>query len=293
MKAEVFIQADNCLGEGPVWDPSRNELLWVDIENKLLCFCDIVSGDIVQIEMESRIGTVALTNQPDMYLVALQSGIKLYNRKTGEYAELANPEKDLVNNRFNDGKCDPAGRFWIGSMSLEAKPQAGSLYCLNGDSSISQKLINLTISNGLDWSIDQKKMYFIDTADAAVQCFDYDAASGSIKNQQAIISVPQEYGAPDGMCIDEEGMLWIAHWGGGNVSCWNPNSGELLTRIEVPAPQVTSCCFGGENLDTLYITSARIGMNEEQLKEYPQSGAVFQIKPGVRGGPSFRFKLSV
>jgi len=283
MKAEIYIKAENILGESPMWDHIGNNFLWVDIENKFLYISDAQRKDITQLKLESRVSAVALTNTADLYLLALETGLKLFEAKSLTLKEIVNPEKNLKNNRFNDGKCDPAGRFWVGSMDMDCKPKAANLYCLEGLDIFKLKLNNITISNGLDWSIDRKYMYYIDTADYAVRCFEYDINSGSISNPQIVITVPEDYGAPDGMCIDKEGMLWIAHWGGGNISRWNPVNGELLDRVEVPAPHVTSCCFGGKALDTLFITTARKALNEEQLKEYPQSGSVFSFQPDVGG----------
>ncbi|MBN2762997.1 MAG: SMP-30/gluconolactonase/LRE family protein [Bacteroidales bacterium] len=126
-------------------------------------------------------------------------------------------------------------------------------------------------------------MYYIDTLTYHIVSFDFDPDNGEIYHPKTVISVPTEHGAPDGMCIDEEGMLWIAHWGGANVSRWNPDSGELITMVNVPALLVTSCCFGGKNLDTLYITSARVDMSPDDMEKYPLSGSVFSFKPNVCG----------
>jgi len=291
MKAELYIQAENDLGEGPLWDFKNNNLLWVDIEKKLLCISDIRKKDLLEVEFNSRLSAVALTTTANLYLLASETGIHLYDLKNRESKEIANPEKDIENNRFNDGKCDLAGRFWIGSMDMDVKSGAGSLYCLEGFNAPQRKLEHLTISNGMDWSLDKKQMYFIDTSDYEVTCFDYNVETGSICNPRRVITVPKKYGAPDGMCIDAEGMLWIAHWAGGNVSRWNPKDGKLLETVRVPAPHVTSCCFGGENLDILFITTARKGLNPQQLKDYPQSGGIFLVKPGVKGVKTNLFQI--
>lgn len=292
MQADLFIQSDNVLGEGPVWDANQHSLLWVDIEGKLLFFCDLNTGDVAQIEMDSRIGAAVPVEGGEAYLVALQSGLKFYKPKTGAYQLISDPEKHLVSNRFNDGKCDPTGRFWVGTMDLTAKQSKGSLYCLDADLNVAKKLDDLSIPNGLAWSLDHRKMYFIDSATYQVVCFDYDAETGKNKNSHIVIQVPESHGIPDGMCIDSEGMLWIAHWGGGTVSRWNPFTGELLQKVDVPAPHVTSCCFGGKRLDILFITTAKYGLSEEQLEQYPLSGSVFHIKPGVKGCVSPYFKLN-
>jgi len=293
MKAELYIQVENNLGEGPLWDFINDNLLWVDIEKRLLCIFDPQKNNCTKIDLKSRVSAVALTNEANFYLVALESGIKLFDLKNRELIEIANPESKIENNRLNDGKCDPAGRFWIGSMDMDVKSGAGSLYCLEGFTAPQRKLKHLTISNGIDWSLDKKKMYFIDTADYEVTCFDYNVETGQIFNPQTVITVPDGYGAPDGMCTDEEGMLWIAHWGGGNVSRWNPSNGALLERVEVPAPHVTSCCFGGNNFDKLFITTAREGLNSKMLNAYPHSGSVFFVQPGVKGLKTNFFEMNL
>ncbi len=292
MEAELFIQSGNMLGEGPVWDDTKKELLWVDIERKMLCFYNLNNGDVCEFEMDSRIGAAVPIDNSDDYLLALQSGLKIFNRKKGGFQLIAKPEENIPNNRFNDGKCDPAGRFWIGSMDLGVKKGAGNLYCLDSDLKLNHKLNDLTISNGLAWSSDLQKMYFIDTSTYSVTQFDYDLKTSAISNPLTVVQVPEKHGAPDGMCIDSEGMLWIAHWGGGNVSRWNPANGELLQKVDVPAPHVTSCCFGGEKLDTLYITTAKTGLTETQLKEFPFSGSVFQVKLGGKGSKVNFFKMN-
>lgn len=292
MKADLFIQAENIIGEGPLWDFENNHLLWVDIEKKRLYISDVRERKLVKFDFKSRLSAVALTSKANLFLLALETGIQLFDMENGTSIEVAHPEKNLETNRFNDGKCDPAGRFWVGSMDRNAKSGAGSLYCLEGFNAPQLKLKQLTISNGMDWSLDKKQMYFIDTADHQVKCFDYDVQTGEICNPQIVITVPENYGAPDGMCMDTEGMLWIANWGGANVSRWNPTTGELLDRIEVPAPLVTSCCFGGKELDTLFITTARVGLNEQMLKAYPQSGSVFFVKPGVKGLKTNLFQIN-
>ena len=292
MKAELYLQAENNLGEGPLWDFHNNNLIWVDIEKKLLCISDTTKQDLIRIECNSRLSAVALTTKANLFLLALETGIHLYDLKSRESTEIANPEKNIENNRFNDGKCDPSGRFWVGSMDMDVRPGAGSLYCLKGFNAPQRKLNHLTIPNGLDWSIDKKQMYFIDTADYEVTCFDYNIETGSICNPQRVITVPEKYGLPDGMCMDAEGMLWIAHWAGGNVSRWNPEDGTLIETVKVPAPHVTSCCFGGKNLDILFITTAKKGLNANQQKEYPLSGGVFYVKPGVQGLKANLFKMN-
>ena len=173
---------------------------------------------------------------------------------------------------------------------METREPVGSLYCLDTDLTVRKVLDKVTVSNGLAWSPDNTKMYYIDTATRKVVSFDYDLSSGNIKNKREVISIPEDTGKPDGMTIDEDGMLWIAHWGGYRVSRWNPKTGQLLQKVSVPAAQTSSCVFGGQNRSELFITTARTGLDQEELKKYPYSGGLFRVKTGVRGCPTYKFK---
>lgn len=203
---------------------------------------------------------------------------------------MAAPEADIPDNRFNDGKCDPAGRFWAGTMSTVGDKNAGALYRYDADSSIHKMVENVSISNGIVWSLDKTKMYYVDTPTQKVMVYDYNNLTGEISNAKVAVEIPNEMGSPDGMTIDAEGNLWVALWGGFAVTCWNPETGELIQTVKVPAKNVTSCAFGDADLGTLYITTAREGNNGEELEKYPLSGGVFKFRPGVKGVDAFFFK---
>jgi sugar lactone lactonase YvrE len=203
---------------------------------------------------------------------------------------IADPEAHLPGNRFNDGKCDPAGRFWAGTMRIaEDQVGAGSLYCLDRDLTVRKMWEGITIANGIAWSSDAKTMYYIDTPTCAVAAFDYDLATGSIANRREIIRTPKEAGFPDGMTIDAEGMLWVAYWQGWRVVRWDPSTGEMLATVELPVERVTAPWFGGPNLDELYITTARIGLSDEARAQQPLAGSLFRARVGVAGLPAFEF----
>ncbi len=280
-KAALVLDARATLGEGSFWHPVENKLYWIDIEGKFLHIYDPSTKKDIQFPTGSRIGTVVPVKNGNV-LVALQNGIHKMDTKTGKLTFITDPVKDSLF-RFNDGKCDPAGRFWVGTMHLGPGKGGAALYRFDKDKTVHKMLDNVSTSNGIVWSADKKTMYYIDTPTGAIQAFDYDNSTGDISNGRNIIKVTEGY--PDGMAIDAEGMLWTALWGGGGVARWNPATGKMLEKIEVPAVNITSCAFGGKQLDTLYITTARIGMNEEQLKKFPLSGGVFAIKPGVKGVP--------
>ena len=291
MKATLLLDAQALLGEGAWWYTGTQQLFWVDIEGKKLHLFRPSDGSTRAVGVGERIGTVVLTDA-NRAIVALQTGIFELDLTNESLTLIANPLESMPDIRFNDGKCDPAGRLWVGSMHLSVKTGAGALYCLDTDGTVEQVRDNITISNGIVWSLDHKTMYYIDTPTYGVQAFDYDLSTGRISRPRTIISIPEEMGCPDGMTIDEEGMLWIAHWGGGSVVRWDPNTGKSLLKVEVPAPLVTSCAFGGDDLQTLYITTARTDLNEEQRATYPHSGGLFSIEPGVKGVAPYLFGQS-
>ena len=288
-KAQLVLDAKATLGEGAIWHPTEKKLYWVDIEAAELHIYDPATGKDTQFSTDEKPGTVVPIYGGGV-LLATQNSIRKMDTGTGELTLVAVPlHHPLV--RFNDGKVDPSGRFWVGTMAYDMEQGAAALYRMDKDRSFRQVLDNVTISNGLVWSADKKTMYYIDTPTLTVQAFDYDDASGEISQGRVVIRVPEALGgAPDGMSIDAEGNLWIALHGGAAVICCDPATGEILQHVEVPAPQVTSVAFGGESLDVLYITTAREGMNPGQLEEYPLSGGLFAVKPGARGVPAEFYK---
>ena len=281
MKVTEVLPLKTLLGEGALWNYQTQQLYWIDIENRTLFILNPATNNNTAIKMKSRIGTVVPTREGNI-LVALEDGIYHFNLQDHAMEKIADPEPGNNGNRFNDGKCDPTGRFWVGSMSLAGKSNQGALYRIDHDFKVKKMIDGVTTSNGIVWSLDKSKMYYIDTRTRKVVGYEYDNASGEISNPRDAILVPESLGKPDGSTIDAEGMLWIAMWGGGCVTRWNPDSGELLLKIDVPALNVTSCAFGGENLDILFITTASIHMNGMEDR-YPQAGKLFQVIPGVKG----------
>jgi len=284
MEVKILIQSNNLLGEGPAWDSSTKELLWVDIENRTLNIFQTETGVESQFHFEHRLSAIVpIEKNPGKYILALQNGLAIFDRTTETLEYFSDCEKDLANNRFNDGKCDPAGRFWIGSMDLDAVAGKGTLYCVDNDLTITKKISGLSISNGMAWTKNGETIYFVDSPTQLVAKFDFEIKTASISNKKIVIEIPESMGVPDGICIDSENMLWVASWGGACITRWNPETGKLLQKVEVPAKNVTSLCFGGKDLDTLFITSARTGLNREELDEFPLSGSVFSYQPDVGG----------
>jgi sugar lactone lactonase YvrE len=286
-QAELVLDAGATLGEGALWLADEEKLLWVDIEGRMLHGYDPLTGENRSWPTGSRIGTVVPVKGGGV-LVALQNGIHHMDLHSGALTFVVNPLPD-PNLRFNDGKCDPSGRFWVGSMDLDLKEKAAALYRLDTDLRMHRMVSGVTISNGIVWTANKRTMYYNDTHTMTVQAFDYDDATGTIRNQRIAISIPENEGSPDGMAIDAEDKLWVALWGGHAVARFDPESGVLLQKINVPAPHVSSCAFGGKELDTLFITTARSGLTTTQLNTYPKSGGLFAIKPGVTGMPTHYF----
>lgn len=279
------------LGEGPVWDEKRQEIIWLDIlEGEIHGYS---TKDHIQrtFFVGQPVGAAALRRKGGL-IAALQHGFAFINLEENWIEYLNDPEHHLPDNRFNDGKCDPAGRFWAGTMSMKALPAQGNLYCLDKDLSVSHQLGGVGCSNGLAWSPDQKTMYYIDTSTRRIAAFDFFSSSTrGVSNMRTVVEIDPSAGLPDGMSIDTEGMLWVAMWGGGCINRYNPHTGGLLLSIPLPVSHVTSCTFGGEKLQDLYITSAQTGLNKMQLAQEPLAGALFIVEAcGFEGLPSFRFK---
>lgn len=291
LQIEVVGEHKCLLAEGPVWDAKRQVICWIDILNGKIHEYSRQHKSHNIISVHQMIGLLAICDNGN-FIVALQNGFAFVERSSGEIKMIADPEDTLPNNRFNDGKCDPAGRFWAGTMSLSEDKGAGSLYMLDRDLKCSKKISKVTISNGMSWSSDHKTFYYIDTPTHEVVAYDYDELTGEISNRRVIIQINEHDGFPDGMTIDNEGMLWIAHWNGWQVTRWNPNTGEKLHTIKIPVAKVTSCTFGGKDLDSLFITTAKVELTVGEQKQQPLAGSLFVIDHcGYRGVPTVEFKV--
>jgi len=286
---EIVVEHTCLLGEGPVWDAARKLICWVDILNGAIHEYSPQQKTHRTIEAHQMIGSMAVCTDGN-FIAALQNGFAFIDRESGEIKMIADPENHLPNNRFNDGKCDPAGRFWAGTMSLSEEVGVGNVYMVENNFPYTKKIESVTISNGMAWSLDHQTFYYIDTPVFEVVAYDYDKNSGHISNKRTAIKIDEKDCNPDGMTIDNEGMLWVAHWDGWQLTRWNPNTGEKLHSIKLPVSKVTSCTFGGDNYEDLYITSARVGLTEEQLKQQSLAGSLFVIHNcGFKGMPAFEF----
>lgn len=286
---EFEIQSD--LGEGAIWNHDTQELYWVDILGRKVHVYNPQTKKNKAYPTPQAVGTVVPADS--IYaIVGLADGAYMLDTRSGEIDLISYIEKDLGSTRLNDGKCDPVGRFWVGSMDYDLVNPIGGLYRVQSDGTVHKALDRITISNGIVWSSDHKKMYYIDTPTGYIQSFDFNSEDGSISNQKVAVKIPDSLGQPDGMTIDEEDKLWVGMWNGNIVARFDPNSGTLMAKIEVPAHNVTSCAFGGPDLDILYITTSGIDMNEEERERFPLAGSLFKAVPGVKGVKSSFFKYS-
>lgn len=277
------------LGEGPVWDEREQVIRWVDILNGHIHRWDPAHRSHSRLDLGEMVGVVALREKGGL-IAGLRSGIAFVEEPAGGIKRLHAPEAHLPDNRFNDGKCDPAGRFWAGTMPLSADRPEGSLYMTSGDGNIRRMLTDVTISNGLVWNMNKDRMYYIDTPTHEVSVFDYDDATGTIADRRTAVTIPAEEGVPDGMTIDAEGMLWVAHWGGGRLTRRDPETGGKIEELILPVSNVTSCTFGGPDFRDLYITTAREGLSQDELASQPQAGMLFVVRDSPwHGLPADRF----
>jgi xylono-1,5-lactonase len=284
---ECVQSAGNQLGEGPCWSVSEQALYWVDILGRQLQRLHPASGALARWSFDEEISAVALRRTAPGLIVSLRHGFARFDpaNAAAGLQRLATPEAGHAGNRFNDGKCDAAGRFWAGSMDFDCVAPSGVLYRLDADGRCSPHADGIAVINGPAWSADGGTLYLCDSARRLVLAFDFAAVEGTLSGQRVWLRFAAGDGQPDGLCTDAAGRLWIAHWAGGCVTCHDPVSAAELARIVLPVSQVTSCAFGGADLQTLYITSARVGLSAEQLMREPLAGGLFAVRVSGPGMP--------
>ena len=275
-------------GEGPLWWNDR--LLYVDIEKHLVIEYSPDTNEEKSWDVSSsvgRVGTVVPCAESDSHLiVAGDNGLYTLNRDNGETTAISNPEPEKENNRFNDGKCSPDGRFFAGTISLVKNQGDAALYRLDSDLSLHTAFSGVTNSNGIVWDATGTICYYIDTPRLGVIAFDYSAETGQLSNEREAFSTSDIAASPDGMTIDANGNLWIAFCHGACVACYDPTTGKELHRVELPCLETTACAFGGANLDELYITT---GIHKTEQEEH--AGKLFKVTGlGVTGVPANPFK---
>jgi sugar lactone lactonase YvrE len=282
MLPELYINARATLGESPAWDAKTQTLYWVDVLER-----HIYAGAKRIIQLDDYVGCLAPRKGGGL-IIAQRRGFRLVMPDMKTIRKLPSPRGEPLHNRFNDGKCDPRGRFLAGTMDRNEKEDSGALYSLSSESPAKRLLSRVRISNGLAWSPDGQTMYFVDTPSRQVMAFDYDLDSGMIFNARAIIQFDKSFGWPDGMTSDTDGNLWIAMWGGARVSQWKPD-GTLLAQFGVEALNVSSCVFGGPNMNELFITTALAATDAASFRRFPQAGGVFRMETHVTGMPTYEF----
>lgn len=288
--AQLVLDAQAELAEGPGWDPQRGELAWVDILAGHLHRWDASTGIDHCLPLQEPVGAIA-RRVSSGFVAALGSGFAVVE-DDGTIERLGDTGIGQSGMRMNDGKCDSAGRFWAGTMAYALTPHAGALHRLDTSRHARPVLQGLTLSNGLGWSPDDSLMYLIDSQSPGgptLTVFDFDAARGEIDHPRVLLRFPDDGAVPDGLAVDVEGCLWIAMFGGGEVRRYTPE-GCLDRTVAVPASQPTCCTFGGPNLTDLYITTARIGLTPEQLAGQPHAGGIFCAPSTVRGLPANRYR---
>jgi sugar lactone lactonase YvrE len=282
VQVELTYESKSILGEGAFWDHKNERLYWVDIDGLKVHIYDPKTKENRSFDTPTQVGTVVPKNKNEA-VIALADGVYMLNTDTGAINLLSDVESAMTYNRFNDGKCDPNGNLWVGSMHIEQSSPKANLYKVDPLGKATKMLDSITISNGIVWTQDKKTMYYIDTPTGHIRAFDFDPINSTISNERVAVVVPESLGYPDGMTIDSEDKLWVGLWNGNSVARFDPISGTLMSKIEVPAHNVTSCSFGGKNFEILYITTASVDMTEEEHKKYPLAGSLFEVKPGVVG----------
>lgn len=269
------------LGEGPLWDAARGCLWCVDIMRGHVHRYTPSAGTDRVYEVGQPVGAVACRERGDL-LLALRDGFASMDVDSGTVAMIAPVEQDKPRNRMNDGYVDARGRFWAGTMSMHREREAGALYCLAPDGTVSRHLTGVTTSNGIDWSGDNTRMYYVDTGVPRIDVFDFDLEHGTIVNRRPFVTVDAAAGKPDGLVVDDEDHVWLALWNGGRVQRYAPD-GTLVLTVTLPTPLTTKPAFGGSNLSDLYVTTAFIELSTEQRTASPLAGSLFVAPTGYRG----------
>lgn len=277
ISATPLVDIGNLVGESPLYDERRQRLYWVDIYKPAIYRLNLSDGSLVTHSPGEMV--TALDLVPEGLLIASQSGIRIIDPETGEEIRfLCHPEKHIPTNRYNEGKCDSCGRFWVGTLAFNVEANAGSLYRIDPDGRSTKMETHLTLPNGMGWSPDNKTMYLTDTSDRVIYAYDFFEKDGEISNRRELIRFSDDaLGNPDGLTVDGDGNLWLAVWDGWRICCFSAE-GKLLDEFALPVPRPTSCAFGKREDRVLYVTSARIRVSEMSMNDAPHSGAVFAVQ---------------
>ncbi|GAA1288222.1 gluconolaconase [Planotetraspora silvatica] len=287
----VFWDGRATLGEGPLWDARTGTLYWVDIMEGTVFAQAVDAAQPARIDVQAQVGCLGLTDDPQVLIAGMRTGWHLLDLRTGGRTFLSDPEADRPACRFNDGSVDPAGRFWTGSLEDgETRPE-GRLYRLDGDGTYATVDEGFYCSNGIDWSPDGRWMYFVDSRADLIHRYAFDAETGEATVRRIFADTSSLPGVPDGLRVDSQGDVWCAFWDGAHVTRFTPD-GAAAERVPVPVLRPTSVAFGGPGLQTMYITSASLGLTPSQLVEWPLSGAVLRRDAQTPGRPATPFRLT-
>lgn len=298
LRVEPLPDVRAVIGEGPLWEESEQTLLFVDIYGKKIHRWNAATNQIASLATDGPVG-FAVAAQGGGYVAGVGRSFSSVDWSTGAVTSLVTVDDDKPNNRLNDGKVDPAGRLFAGTMGLDEVPgqfqmKQGSLFSLDSDLNLHRHLDQVSISNGLGWSSDGSRFFYIDSLEKTVDVLDYDVGSGHMEKRRVLYRLQPEEGLPDGLTVDSEDKLWVACYNGGRVLRLDPVTGSLLQTVSLPVSKTTSCCFGGRDYSDLFVTSASHGLSQSELSAQPLAGATFRVSGlGVKGCPPVAFAGNV
>lgn len=287
IEAELVVDSKDRVGESPTWVDRSGRLYWVDLLSGRIHHLGTATGEHEILDLATPVSAVAPRRDGGL-VVAGGSMFGLIDEGGTIIRALADTGEERGTFRLNDGKCDPQGRFWAGSAVVSGAPDGAGLLRLDPDGKVTRVLGGISMSNGLGWSPDGRTFYYVDTPTQRIDRFDCAPETGDLTNRRVFVSIPRNDGLPDGLTVDAEGDVWLALFGGSVVRRYAPD-GTLVQVVQVPASQVTSCTFGGDGLDTLFITTAREGLSDTDLAAEPLAGGVFSCHPGAVGQPTGTF----
>ncbi|XP_043548256.1 regucalcin-like [Chiloscyllium plagiosum] len=294
IKIECVLKEKYSVGESPAWEEKHGTLLYADITEQNVYRWHPESNQVEKVHVDASVGAV-VPRRSGGYVLAIGKQFAFLDWENKKVTDIAQIDDKKTNIRFNDGKVDPAGRFLAGTMAVETQPgeferHQGALYTLQTNHSVIKHFDQVDISNGLDWSLDHKIFYYIDSLSFTVDAFDYDLQTGKISNRRVVYKLEKDEAIPDGQCIDSEGKLWVACYNGGRILRIDPETGKRIQTVKLPVSKTTSCCFGGKDYSDLYVTTATKRMDEESLRKEPLAGGIFKVTGlGVKGIPPYSY----
>ena len=289
-KPECIWKSNTILGEGTLWVKSHNSIYFVDIKRKKIFILNTKNKKKKILKVNKEIGFLSHIKN-NIFILGLKGELRIVNLKTKKIIKSIIVEKNKTLNRLNDGKTDPKGRLWFGSMdNLERKIRTGSLYCLDNNLNLTEVDKNYYITNGPAF-INSENFYHTDSRDKKIYKIKIDKKLKIIK-KKVFIKFKNKEGSPDGMTLDKQNNLWTCHFGGACISVFN-KTGKKIHKIDLPAKNITNCTFGGSNNSELFVSSAKKSLNKKDLRQFKLSGSLFRIKTNVNGSIAKRFNYNI